>query len=130
MSFPAEIQNRIAAQGITTLVHVGSKATLPQTGKVIHLLEYGGPGPWRTHNTGAAPSYVRPSFQIVTHADDLADARALMLSVRDAITIRDTYLDGTWYLYVEPNGDPRDSGLDGNDRATFTLNFNTLKRPS
>lgn len=130
MSFPSEIQARLTDQGITETTVVGSRVFLPTEGKVIHLMEYAGQTPWRTHNTGAAVSYVRPAMQIVAHAPELEDARTLIYRIRDAVTIRNMFLSGTWYLFIEPNGEPRDSGMDGNDRATFTLNIGTLKRPS
>ena len=129
-SFASEVREYLIAQGITAPILYGSKAVLPTKGTVLQLREYGGAAPYRTHNTGAAVSYERPSMQIIAHSEHYGDAEELARQVYHAVTLRNAYIGQTWYVLIEPKQAPFDMGLDANGRVKFGFNIDALKRPS
>jgi hypothetical protein len=131
MSFPSEIRDRLISQGIAAAkIGISSSFVVPATGEYLVLTETGGTGPYHTHNSGAVPSLVRPSMQLLARAATYVAAMTLARAAYTALLLRDTTLSGTRYLLIEPLQEPFDLGLDANGRAQVAFNIRAEKSPS
>jgi len=135
MPFLDEIAARIQSQGAGTLgtdLFLSTKAQIPTgNGPYTTLVEYGGTTSRRTQNN---KSTQRPSAQIVVRASTYPNARTRAQAVYAALGgdngLFNTVLSSTFYLWVIPNQQLYDLGLDELSRARVAFNIDAEKDPS
>jgi len=116
----------------TINIFVGAKVALPiGPGPFLTIRENGGSSPEGTHNSVGVPAYVRPSAQIVTRAEDLADARLMAQKAYDALfPIRNQFINGTFWRQITIRHEPGELGEDENGRPRIFFNIDCIKRLS
>lgn len=134
MSFIDEIASRLVSQGVGTInadIFRSSSARIPAgAGPYITIIETGGTGPTRVHNSASA-STQRPSAQLVTRAASYEDARAKARLAYLALDgVHNTTLSGTFYQSIDAIQEPTDIGLDGSGRVMLAFNIRAQKSPS
>jgi hypothetical protein len=129
--FLDEIAARLVAQGvgvIGTSIFLGSKAVIPVgDGPYISLIETGGSGPTRIHNTAGANTQ-RPTAQIVVRAKSYLTARTKSKAAYQALDgIFNTSLTGVLYHSITARQEPTDIGLDSLERPMVVFNIDAEK---
>ncbi len=130
MSFADDVNARLVSSGIAaSKIGIGPGFQVPQTGEYIVLRETGGTSPVFIHNT-TTPAVKRPSLQIIVVASSLDAAMTLALAAYDAVTLKGTSLNGTYYFHIRPNQEPFPLGPVENGRFQVGFNIRAELRPA
>lgn len=124
-SLAARLQSASVATSGTDLF-IGIMPNSPDL--CVALYEYAGAGPLEVL-TDDASTLERPSVQVMTRGprNDYPAARALMVSVRDALTgITNETISGVTFLRVAEISSINALGVDENERPRFTLSLQTV----
>lgn len=113
-------------------IFIGAKASLPVgDAAFLTLSATGGAPPIGTHNSTAAPAYVRPSAQVVARSIRLAPAESMAdAAYRALFGIRNRFINGTWWVKLVLRQEPFELGEDENGRPRVAFNFECEKRLS
>jgi len=124
----------LVAEGVGVLatnIYISSKAPIPPgDGPFLSIIETGGSGPDRTQNSVLQNAYENPSAQILVRGKSYVAARAkLRLAYNAFVKVRNQTINGTWYLWMRPQQEFIDLGLDETGRARVAFNVFACKRP-
>ena len=116
-----------------TTIMATSAAKIPDTlpsGGLVHLHEYGGSAPERTHNRISPPAYQNPALQIKVRGATYSEARTKARAAYNALEgIRNVTIGGTFYRHIKVNQEPFDMGLDNAGRPTVGFNVSATLQP-
>lgn len=134
MPFLDDLAARLVAQGVgvlSTNIILGSRGTIPLgDGPFISIIETGGSGPTRVHNTNA-PNTQRPTAQVLVRAKSYVVARAKAKAAYEALDgVFNTTLSGTFYQQIVARQELTDIGLDAEARVMIVFNLDAQKAPS
>lgn len=134
MPFLNDLVTQLEADALGTYgtdIFVSSKATVPKIAAgSIHLADTGGTAPVLTHNDLLSPAYVQPSAQVTIRHNTYEGAMTKAVAVRNSLSkIRNQLLNATWYLWVKPQQEPIDLGIDDTGQTRFAFNVLARKRP-
>lgn len=79
----------------------------------------------RIHNPGG--DYKRPSAQFVARGNKYDDVFALARAAYNAVNVRNTTINGSYYQEISPVHEPFDLGLDGTGRVMIAFNVNAIQ---
>lgn len=135
--FSRDIVTLLEAAGVgtygTSLLRSTSVVVPPviPSGGMIVVVDSGGPPPLRTHNSVIRPAYIRPTAQLVAHADDFDSADALSHAAYDALVgVRNVVVSGSvHYREINPLQEPFDIGPGENGQARVVFNVMAIRRP-
>jgi hypothetical protein len=122
------VADRVAQAAVN--LFVSTIAAAPK-GSAPHILiiETGGSGSDRTQNA-AGDAYENPSAQILTRGKDYIAVRAMSDAAYDSLVrVRNTTLNGTWYVEIRGLQKFIDLGLDENANVRVAFNVLATKRP-
>jgi len=126
-----ELAAHLVSQGVGVLgtsIILGSKGVIPSgDGPYISLIETGGSGPTRIHNTSVANTQ-RPTVQVVVRAKSYLTARTKSKAAYVALDgIFNTTLTGVLYHSITARQEPTDIGLDTLERPMVVFNIEVEK---
>lgn len=126
----------LVAAGVGTIGTNGNifkttKARIPTgAGPYLTLIETGGSGPEGTHNDDDRPAFVKPNLQMVARGQSYVAAKAMVQAAYSALYTfgrKSQFVQGVWFRSMAPLQEPFDTGVDGQGRATVTVNFAVVK---
>lgn len=113
----------IAANGLgvaADTLFVGTMIDTDQPGPVVGLGEYKG----REVETMGSNGVDVPMLQIAVRAPSYEDAKTRIAAVRNLLrAITNQTVQGTHFVRVQPDGNPKDVGRDDKGRQQFTADF-------
>lgn len=132
--FLEEIKDQLVNAGVGIYaenIFISSASVIPSgDGPYLTLVETGGSGPARMHNSATQ----RPTAQLTSRASTEVEARAFLKKAYDALGgadgLHNITLLGVNYVSITPRQEPTDVSLDGEARATFVFNIDAEKQPS
>lgn len=115
-----------------TNIFKGPKAKIPDgKGPFVSIIRTGGLGQDGTHNATIEPAYERPTAQILVRATDYDVAETLADSLYTYFWgIQNRFVNGTWWMQLNPRSEPFDLPLDEKERPRIAFNIDCVKRPS
>jgi hypothetical protein len=114
-----------------TNIGLTSKWSIPSgNGPYTSIIETGGTGAVRTQNSAPQAAYRRPGASITIRAisPTIAKAKAELAYVLFA-GVKNTYVNGVWYVEIVPLQEPFDMQTDDVGRQLYTFNVLGFKRP-
>jgi hypothetical protein len=113
-------------------IFTSTKAEIPTgNGPYLSIIETPGLPPVRMYS--AVPNtvdYKQPAAQILVRARNAGDAFTMARAAWNALAaIRNQLIGTTWHLYIRPQQEPYDLGVDDNDRARVAFNVLGYNRP-
>lgn len=108
---------------------------LPDTPDIcISIRGYGGPAPEFTHDSGDAPAYEFPYFQVTVRGEPAAEnvhamTELLAEAAYSALFAQNLSLNGTWYRRIVPQQTPFFFARDDRQRNQFKFNVRVERAP-
>jgi L-asparaginase/Glu-tRNA(Gln) amidotransferase subunit D len=132
-TFPEDLIVQLVAEAVGTAavnLHISSKSASPKTDAPnLFILETGGTSSLRTQDK-QGDAYENPSAQILVRGKEYAVVRAMLSAAYDALVkVRNTTLNGTWYVEIRGLQKFIDLGLDENGHVRVAFNVLATKRP-
>jgi hypothetical protein len=117
---------------IYTSIFASTKATIPTgDGPYLSIIETPGMEPDYMHSS--VPNtldYKRPAAQILVRARNYSAAQTMARAAFNALAaVRMQTIGTTYHLYIRPQQEPFDLGVDDNDRARVAFNVRGYNRP-
>jgi hypothetical protein len=132
MAFLPELGTYLAANVTASTLTLGTNlflGRLPDTPDTcVALIETGGLSGVEAMGGSSLPAYTRPRAQVLVRAAAYSDASSLAEDIYKQVQkIDNESLSGVYYLRAEGLQSPFYLDRDGQERAVFTCNYQTLR---
>ena len=131
MSVLADVASRLVAAGLVTAVGTDVFLTrnaviVSGAGPFLSMVEV--PGSQTVRQDG---TYPEPVFQVTARAIKASEARTLAIAVYNNLHLqsaRNVTINGTFYLWIEPEQPPFEMPADDASRARYSFNVRVMQR--
>jgi hypothetical protein len=129
-----DLASRYEAKGIASrssqprTLFIGTPPPAERLDETLTLIDYSGLPPEHTHNGGPVAAYRQPRIQVVARGRDPLAVRHLAERAFVESQVANETVGEAFYLSIQPQQDPFDMGLDGNNRTRNGFNVLAYRR--